>query len=289
MRRFYFIINPISGKGKQDSIIDLIKASSKKFQFEFEAAYTEEPNQATQLTEKAIRKGFDAVISVGGDGTLNEIMKVLIDSGTKLGIIPTGSGNGMARHLNIPLEIEKAIEIIAKYKYKKIDTSVVNGHPFIMMAGVGFDAEIAWQFSQSDKRGLSTYAKLAIGSYRNFQPTKYKIIIDGVIYEREALLISFANGSQYGNNFTISPEAKEDDGLIDVCILSKFPVLKAPVVSLRMLTNSIHESPYLEIIQGKEIQIRQEIDKLNLDGEAIELNAPLKVKVNPLSLDIIIP
>ena len=261
MKRFYFIINPISGKGNKEEILDLIERNSQRNNYKYEASFTKEANDATKLTEKAIHKGYDAVISVGGDGTLNEIMKALINTGTKLGIVPRGSGNGFARHLGIPMDLDKALDVIGQYKYKKIDSSIVNGHPFIMMAGVGFDAEIAWQFAHSDKRGLSTYAKLAINSYNKFEPSNYKLTIDGVEYNRKALLVSFANGSQYGNNFTISPEAKEDDGLIDVCILTKFPILTAPVVSLRMLTKSIHASPYLEIIQGKKLKWNKRLTK----------------------------
>lgn len=289
MRRIKFIINPISGKGNSDHLLPVIKSASKRFGFEYNYVFTKKPEQATTITKTAVKDKFDAVVSVGGDGTLNEIMKALIGSDTKLGIIPRGSGNGMARHLNIPLDPESALAIIANFKSKKIDTSTLNNLPFVMMAGIGFDADIAWQFAQSDKRGLTTYAKLAVQNFTTYSPKEYRFQVDGKTYKRKALLISFANGSQYGNNFTISPEAKEDDGLIDVCILSKFPVITAPIVSLQMLTNTINNSPYLEIIQGKEITILDRIDRINLDGEAIEINDSLHIKVNPLTLNIIIP
>jgi diacylglycerol kinase (ATP) len=285
-----YIINPISGTGKQKDIERLIREKTDPSLFEFRLAFTTGPGHATQLAEEAVASGADAVVAVGGDGTVNEIGKALVGTSIAVGIIPTGSGNGLARHLKIPGHIDKAIEIINRGKIRKIDTATLNGQVFLSIAGVGYDAFVARKFADAPKRGFFTYFRIVSNEYPNYRPKKYILEVDGKVIKRRALLITFANSNQFGNNTSIDPGAKIDDGLIDLCIVRKIPLLLMPLYVPMLFAKKFHKTHYIEIIRAKHAVVRRKKGKsVHVDGDPLKTGNVLEMKVNPLSLNIIVP
>ena len=193
-----FIINPISGTGKQKGIEKHIS----KYINNYDIFYTKKRGDASIISEQAVKQSFDAVIAVGGDGTLNECLKSLINTKTALGVIPCGSGNGFANHIGMSKNIKDSIKQLKKSRITNIDSCIANGQSFINVAGIGFDAHIAKLFSKSNKRGFFKYVKIILKEL-TYTPQEYSIIYNGTERKVEAYMISFANASQYGNNAKI--------------------------------------------------------------------------------------
>jgi len=230
------------------------------------------------------------VVAVGGDGTVNEIGKALVGSETALGIIPTGSGNGLARHLKIPFSFEKAINLINQCKIRKIDTATINDQVFLSIAGIGYDAFVAKKFATASRRGFFTYFRIVSNEYSQYRPKKYILQVDGKIIKRKALFITLANSNQFGNNTSIDPQAKLDDGLIDVCVVRRIPLLLVPFYVPMLFTRTFHKTHYIEIIRAKQAVITRKKGKtIHLDGDPSRMGKVLEMKVNPLSLNIIVP
>ncbi|RLD61836.1 MAG: diacylglycerol kinase family lipid kinase [Bacteroidetes bacterium] len=287
MKKIFFIINPVSGVGKQKIVEKNIDKYLDKKKFAYEIKYTEKAKHAIKISSEAAGK-FDIVTAVGGDGSVNEVCKGLINSSSALAIIPTGSGNGLARYLNIPLKIDKAIKLINQTYIKKIDTAEINNEKFVNVAGIGFDAHVSHIFANYGKRGPLPYVKIAAEEFPNYRAQKYRILIDDKLIYRKAFLISFANSSQFGNNAYISPEAKIDDGLIDVCIFKNFPIVESPRLAVMLFDKRLDKSKYMEIIKGKEITITHENSIIaHIDGEPVSFGKEIKVKINPQSLNVI--
>jgi YegS/Rv2252/BmrU family lipid kinase len=283
-----FIINPISGGKKKAGFPDLAKAHLNSDLFDFDFVYTEWPTHANDLAVEAVQNGKDIVVAVGGDGTINEIASVLEGTNVIMGIIPFGSGNGLARSLKISLNNIKALKTLNNIHHKKIDSAILNGRKFFNMAGIGFDALISSKFSQLKSRGLQGYIRTALIEVSSYIPDNYSLIIDGIEYQREAFMISIANSCQYGNNAYISPDALLDDGLLDICIIKPFPLVQLPVLGYHLFNKSLHTSEYVEIIKGKDIRIiRHNEGVVHLDGEPLEMSKELRVSVKPLSLSVL--
>jgi len=289
-KKVLYIINPISGIGKQKNIEKVIREKNDPSLFEFSLAFTTAPGHATHLAKDAVESGAEIVVAVGGDGTVNEIGQTLVGTSAALGIVPTGSGNGLARHLRIPMNIGKAIDIIIRGKIRKIDTATLNDQVFLSIAGIGYDAFVAKKFSDAPKRGFFTYFRIVSNEYPNYRPKKYILEVDGKTLKRRALFITLANSNQFGNNTSIDPSAKIDDGLIDVCIVRKIPLLLIPLYVPLLFTKTFHKTHYIEIIRVKQAMIRRKKGKgIHLDGDPMKTGKVLEMKVNPLSLNIIVP
>lgn len=285
-KKVCFIVNPISGVGRQKVIEQLVAGKLDASKFEAEIVYTEARRHATILSREAVNKGCEIVVAVGGDGSVNEAARGLIGTNASLAILPAGSGNGLARHLKIPVNLVKAMQVINTGKPVTIDTASINNEIFIGMAGIGFDAHIGWEFAKFGKRGFQSYIKVITREYPKYHAQQYHLEIDGITYERNAFLISFANGSQYGNNAAISPQANLQDGLLDVCILKQFPLYALPVLAYRLFNQKMHESEYMEIIRGSHIRVKQPANTAHIDGEPVELGNDLEIKVNRSSLKV---
>ncbi|GAB2985760.1 YegS/Rv2252/BmrU family lipid kinase [Mucilaginibacter puniceus] len=287
-RSALFIINPVSGGKRKDDIPRLIQKYLNADIFNAVIVFSTGVAHARQVAKEAIDQ-YDLVVAVGGDGTVNEIASALVGSNTLLGIIPCGSGNGLSRFLNIPMDIKDAIENLNAGHAETIDSAEANGQPFFNMAGMGFDAHISEVFSHNKKRGFISYIKSSITEIVNYKSQYYHIEIDGVAYERTAFMISLANSSQYGNNMHIAPYASVQDGLIDVCIIKPFSAWRLPEMGVRMLLKTADKSPYLEIIKGKHIQIkRNEAGPIHLDGEPQIIGTDVKINIVPSSLKVIV-
>lgn len=285
-----FIVNPVSGTGRQKRIGGVIEKYLDRSKYSFTIHFTDSRGHATILARQAVAGGAKVVVAVGGDGTVNEVGRGVVGSNAAMAIIPTGSGNGLARHLKLPMNFRKAIGIINRGYTRTIDTATLNGAFFVNVAGVGFDALVARKFAEAERRGFLSYFSISTSAYSRYQPKKYFITIDGRQYKRRALMISFANSSQFGNNTTIAPKASLDDGLIDVCILKKLPFWKITLLSPLIFTKKFDRTPYLEIIQGKEITVQRKKGKyVHLDGDHGKEEKTFSVNVVPLSLHVVVP
>jgi YegS/Rv2252/BmrU family lipid kinase len=290
LKKVLFIVNPISGDGRKERTVELLKKHIDSSKFTYDIVVTEKAGHATELSRQAANLGTDLVVAVGGDGTVNEVAKGLVGTETALGIIPKGSGNGLSRHLNIPMNVKRAIGILNKGTIVKIDTATVNDDLFVSVAGVGFDASVAKKFARAGKRGFFTYFKITAGSYPFYKARKYRLNIDGKEIERKALLISFANSSQFGNNTSIDPGASIDDGFVDVCIVSRIPVWKTLFVAPLLFLKKFDRTPYIEIIRAKEVQVNRKKGKsIHLDGDPKKIEKEFTVKINPGSLKVMVP
>jgi diacylglycerol kinase (ATP) len=286
-RKALFIINPVSGGKKKDKVPELIQNNLDTSLFEPTIVFTTGVLHASELAKEAIGK-YDYVIAVGGDGTVNEIASSIVGTDTVLGVLPFGSGNGLARFLGIPMAVEKAIKALNGQRVELIDSAKLNGQWFFNMAGMGFDAHISEVFSHDKTRGFGAYIRSAFREIVNYKPETYHLEIDGAVYEREAFMLSFANSSQYGNNAHVSPKASVQDGLIDVCIIKPFPLYRFPEMGLRMFTKTANRSKYVEIIRGKKIIVKRgKGGPVHLDGEPQILGVDSEINIMPGSLKII--
>jgi diacylglycerol kinase (ATP) len=285
-----FIINPISGGKQKRNIPSLIDTHLDKTKFNANFSFSEYPGHAAEIASEATNKNFDIVVAVGGDGTINEIAAMVMQQNKILGILPFGSGNGLARYLKIPMNTTRAIQVINSLNIMKMDTATFNGKPYFNMAGMGFDAHISSIFAGNKTRGLSGYIKLGLKEMVNYKPETYTITVDGRTYTRTAFVVSIANSSQYGNNTYISPEASVTDGLLDVCIVKSFPLIKLPKLAYVMLRGITQRSDMVEIIRGKDIHIsRVQEAAIHIDGEPFMMGKEIAISILPLSLNIIIP
>ena len=283
-----FVINSISGGKKKLSLPAVIEANLDKNKFSATFSFTNVAGHATRIAQDAISKDIDIIVAVGGDGTINEIAQELLGTDKILGIIPLGSGNGLARALHIPMNTKKAIAVINKLDTKLIDAAKLNQKYFLNMAGIGFDAHVSAVFAGSKSRGLKGYLKMGLKEVLSYHPQKYELNIDGKIYEREAFVISIANSTQYGNNFHISPNSSLTDGFLEICIVKPLPLYKLLILALQMLCSTTHRSKMVEIISGQHIQIKREAAAVvHLDGEPVEMNNFIEIDIIPLALKII--
>jgi YegS/Rv2252/BmrU family lipid kinase len=285
-----FIVNPVSGRRPHDTIAEIIRSVIDRKRFAYEIILTESAGHARKLSREAVKNEIDIVVAVGGDGTINEVASEIIFTDTVLGIIPLGSGNGLARHLGIPISAKRAIQLINKNNTASIDTASINGKSFVSIAGIGFDALVAREFSKNKKRGFFSYLRIITNKYGRYKPKKYNLKFDnGLHIKTHAFFISFANSNQFGYSTSIAPQAKLDDGKLDVCIVQKPRVFMMPVVANLLFLKQIHKSPLVEIISTSGLTVKRKERNVNLDGEALKMKKKLNIKVNPLSLKIIIP
>jgi len=288
-KKIRFIINPKSGVMDKDGLPERIKGFMRQ-ENEFEICFTEAPKHGIELSREAAQKNYDIVVSVGGDGSANEAGKGLMGSESALGIIPTGSGNGMARHLKIPMKLEEAITVINTGKYERIDTIRVNNEFCLGTVGVGFDAHVAHLFAHSSKRGYATYVKLVLGEFYKYKARTHVMEIDGQTISKECFLLTFANSSQFGNNAVIAPFADVKDGIIDISFMKKFGFIYAPFLIRRLMNNSIHESKFFSMMRGKNIVLKNNFElQGHIDGEPVIFNNDLHVNIVPKSLNVIVP
>ena len=286
MKKILFIINPRSGTGSKDQFKKYTDKHIDKDRYSCEIIYTQYRGHATKLAREA---DADIIAVAGGDGSVNEIAQALTGTGGIMAIIPCGSGNGLARHLGIPVNIPSSLKIVTESKIKLIDTAILNGHVFTMAAGCGFDSHIADKFARCEKRGLYTYTKLVFKEFTRFKSGNYELTIDGKSYPRNAFMITVSNAEQIGNNARISPGALIDDGLLNVTVLKKFPMYVFPHLAYRLFTRSFNRSRYAEAFSGKKITIRQSSGIAHIDGDCIAAGQVLDIEINPLSLKVIVP
>jgi YegS/Rv2252/BmrU family lipid kinase len=288
--RIAYIINPISGISDKKTIVEHICKTTDTDRFDLEIYYTKCVNDGFRQASEFAGNGFNRVIAVGGDGTVNEVARGLLGSDTALGIIPLGSGNGFARHIKISLNYHKANYIAQNGEIISSDHGILNSKPFFCTAGIGFDAQVGQRFAKIGRRGFVSYAQASFLEYFHYSPQNYKITIDGKTFSRRAFLITLANTSQWGYNAYIAPNARLNDGLIDLVIVSPFSFMVAPIIGLRVFTKSLNNSRNIEVFRAKKAVIeREKAGCIHIDGDPMLEEKILKVKAVSGKLKIIIP
>lgn len=282
------LINPISGTRDKNGICDLTATRLKAAGIDLDIVHTEHKGHGAELARCAASGGTDIVVAAGGDGTVNEIASALMHTDTALGIIPCGSGNGLARSLGLPMDFDAAIDIIARNQPTAVDCGVADGRPFFCTFGMGFDAVVTEKFASGDRRGKMQYVRSALLEYINFTPDSYALEIDGEIYTEEALLIAVCNTPQYGNNAFIAPRASLTDGLLDVTVIRNGPVIQQAMAGIGLLSGQIDRNRYVDTFKAKDVKIlRLKDGPTQIDGEPLTLGRKVEIHCDPGCLKVL--
>ena len=287
-KHIFLIINKFAGHGKKKEhlfaqIINDLQKQAEKVEF----AYTEYPGHATELSAKAAAD-FDIVVAVGGDGTVNEVAQGLIGTSTPMGIVPMGSGNGLARDLGISMDILKSARTLIEGKTQQIDVCRINKQQFLCTSGIGFDAQVANKMSKAPTRGFLRYILLTLKECIAFKPFKIKMKVDGVFIEKPIFLVTFANASQFGNNAYIAPAASMTDGLIDVVVVNPFNKLLLPVFGIGLFARYIPKLPFVDCYKAKHIELEFAATTIyHFDGEPGKLVIPAGITLDSEKLFVI--
>lgn len=289
-KRILFIFNPHSGTSKRGLNSQLIMENFDAPDWECNVVPTTHAGHAKQMAKDA-SKNTDIIVAIGGDGTVNEVASAIVDTKVALAIIPRGSGNGLSNFLGIPKGLKQALEVIKRGKTRQIDTMTINNHRFVNIAGVGFDAHIAHLFKDFGTRGFISYSKLVMKEFMKYQGVKLKLGLNGSGFQdEEAFVVSFANSSQYGNNAHIAPQAIIDDGLMDVCIVKKFPLIQSPGLVMKLFNKSLNQSSFYSHNCTSKASIESESQLFgHVDGEPITLGKTATLKTYHQNLKVVIP
>lgn len=285
--KYAFVINPNAGVKKKLNIEKFIESNFPK-SLSYDIIIWEDADDITPISKQIQQNQYQFVIACGGDGTVNMVAALLVHTQIALGILPLGSGNGLARSNGIPMNLLKALDVIVKGQTKVIDSGTINTHPFFCTAGIGFDALIAHKFAESSKRGFVTYFKTSVREFFKYKPLNYIINVDEKIIKTPAFLITVANAGQWGNDVYIAPAAKLNDGLFHISILKPFPLITFPLFGVKLFSKKADTFKYLESIIGKKVDI--EFDHqlpAHYDGEPLIANGKIIIEMFPLSLRII--
>lgn len=287
-KRIVFVVNPISGTQGKKAILKWIDERLDQSIYDYSIVKTEYAGHASQIAAVAVQDKVDVVVAIGGDGTINEIARSLVHTDTALGIIPCGSGNGLARHLRIPMEPKAAIDILNQGNDVCIDYGKINNIPFFCTCGVGFDAFVSLKFADSGKRGLLTYLENTLHESLTYQPEIYVIENEEGTVKYKAFLIACGNASQYGNNAYITPHASLTDGLMDITIMEPFTVLDVPSLSFQLFNKTLDQNSRIKTMRAKKIKIHRQHDGvMHFDGDPLMAGKELEVEIIPAGLHVI--
>lgn len=276
-----FIVNPIAGNGHKSQITKNLIDSG------YNVVFTEYPGHAEILARET---DAQKVIAVGGDGTVNDVARGIMGTTKALGIIPCGSGDGLALHLGIPHNFSKALKIILNGKTGRLDAAKLNDKIFFSVCGTGFDALISEKFAKSGKRGLANYIEQAVRTWKGYTPEKYTVNIDGTKWNTEAVFITIGNSNQWGNGAKVTPLADSSDGELDITIVDRFKNIEIPMLAYRLMTGTVNEDYHVHCYRGKHIVIERETPgPAHVDGDWFEAGTTLDINVIPHALDVLIP
>jgi diacylglycerol kinase (ATP) len=286
-RKIAFIVNPSAGTKKTWNFQEFVSKDLPKHLY-FEIIHWTNKNNFEEIKQKILSTDYTELVAVGGDGTVNEVARVGMEKGIPIGIIPAGSGNGLARSLGIPMNFDKALKLICDRKTRLIDVGFINDTPFLCTSGVGFDAHIGKLFASRTQRGLLGYVKITLKELFTYRTSEYRITINETAETEEAFLITFANAGQYGNNFYIAPMAKVDDGLLHVAIVKPFPFFSLPLIFLKIVLLKAHKSRFIKTLTADKLTIRSvRKTPFHFDGEPGNEAFEFEVKVRKKTLEII--
>jgi YegS/Rv2252/BmrU family lipid kinase len=289
-KKVFFIINKFSGTGYQDSIEGRIIDTCAAYQFGCTIEFTRDRGHATELAQRAVAEEFDMAFAVGGDGTVNEVAQGLIGTPVAMGILPKGSGNGLARHLGVPMKFQEALGQLGSKKVINMDTMSVNGKLSVNVSGIGFDGHIAGLFGRNGNRGLAGYTKLVLTEFMSYREFEADVVLDGKHHRATSFIIALANSSQFGNNAIIAPLASVCDELIDVCFIRKVPFTRVVGFATKMFSGRLDQSSLVDIRKGRQISITfPKAIAFHIDGEAQEPASQFDVHIKPGNLRMIVP
>jgi len=290
-KKVLFIINKYAGTGYQSSVDGRIVSVCEALNIEPTLEFTQRRTHATELAQQAaLSKKFDIVFAVGGDGTVNEVAQGLVHTQQIMGILPKGSGNGLARHLGIPMDFKKSLALIDSPHSICMDSFLINNKLSVNVSGIGFDGHVAGLFAKEEKRGLIGYSKLVLKEFHSFNEFSIEIAIDHTTYKRDAFVLAFANYSQFGNNARVSPHASVCDGLLDVCFIRKVPIAQTIGFVKKMFTGHIEKSAWVDIVRAKHLTLSfEEPLPYHVDGEAMKPERNFSITVLPASINMVVP
>jgi diacylglycerol kinase (ATP) len=284
-----FIFNPTAGTGRRADFPTLL---TQRYGSEASGDYvlrpTEGPGHATELAKAAAQAGYRVVVAVGGDGTVNEVGRGLIhQEGTAMGIVPRGSGNGLARHLKVPLNLGAALRRLRQPTFSRMDVGVLNGRPFFCTAGLGFDAHVSQHFAMAGSRGLSTYLRVTLREYKNFKSVPVVVETNGQTLQTDCYVLAFANASQYGNNAYIAPNANLQDGLLDMCLMDALPPWRAVQVVLGMALGTLPRTGGAVYSRTRQATVRAATPLgCHADGDYLGHATEFEIDLLPLALEV---
>jgi YegS/Rv2252/BmrU family lipid kinase len=286
-KKILFIINPISGGHNKMRIIQSIPTILDNNKFDIYYAHSKQSRSAAKIAKKAMEKNMDIIVAVGGDGTINEIASQLVNTNTVLAIIPCGSGNGLARDLGIPLHYRKALQQINILKTKKIDTGVCNNQYFFSLAGVGFDAKVAYDFNKGKQRKFLGYVWSVVRACFTMKEQYYEMELDHEKITDKFFFITIANGSQWGYNIKVAPNAKLDDGVFSVIFCKKPSLFSLIPFGIKILSSRIEASKYVTLKSSSNITIHSNQKfYYHIDGDAKGVTKTMKVNMLHHALNI---
>ena len=287
-QRIAFIVNPVSGTHSKKEVPEQIDAFLDKERFDHRVIFTEYAGHAAEIAKSCADEQTDIVVAVGGDGTVNEVARSLVHTQTALAIIPCGSGNGLARHLCLPIDTRKSIDIINKCCIESFDYGIINGLPFFCTCGMGFDAFISLKFAEAGKRGPITYVENVLKEGLKYKPEVYEVIDDAGTHHYKAFLIACANASQYGNNAYIAPGATMKDGEMDVIIMEPFNALDAPQIAADLFMKTFGNNSKFKTFRTKHLQIhRSTPGAIHYDGDPIMTDPDIDIHIEHLGIKIV--
>ena len=285
--KILFLINPKSGVQSKKRVPEMIEKFIDRDRYDFTIKKTMYAGHACELAAEAVKEGYDIVVAVGGDGTINEVGRSLVHTPTALAVIPCGSGNGFARHLGIPLEIKSAIKFINKAESTPIDYGRLNGHAFFCACGVGFDARVSNDFAKGGRRGMFSYVQKTLLDWLTYKPEVYEVEADGFKKSMKAFVIACGNASQYGNNAYITPYASMHDGKLSVSVLAPFTPIEVPLIVTQLFGNMLDRNSKMFTFGTKGLKIRrQSSGPVHYDGEPCEMAADLNIEIIESGLNV---
>lgn len=290
MKRVTFVVNPISGTTEKKETIKLVEEAVAKRGDAWKIIETKYAGHATEIAKDEVSKGTDVVVAIGGDGTVNEIGKALVHTDTALAIIPAGSGNGLARDLEIPMSPKGALEVIEEMNKEIIDYGKINDTCFFCTCGVGFDAFVSLKFAESGKRGLLTYLEKTLQESLRYEPETYELEAEGSTTKHKAFLIACGNAAQYGNNAYIAPKAMITDGQMDVTIIEPFTFLDVPALAFQLFNRTINTNSRIKTMRCRTLRItRKGEGVVHFDGDPVMMGEELFIEIIPRGLHVILP
>lgn len=284
-----FIVNPISGNKKKTSIGKQIHSQIDKNLYAVKICFTEYPHHAYEIAQEYIGLGYQYIVAVGGDGTINEVASAVVGTKAALGIIPYGSGNGLARHLKIPLNVKKAINVINQCQVRTLDYGIIDNRPFFCTCGVGFDAFISEKFAQYGRRGLRSYVENVLRQGFAYKSEIYDLSVDNKTESQKAFLITCANASQYGNNAYIAPHASMEDGLMDIVVITPFSAIEAPVIATQLFSKRLPSNSHIIMHKAQKVHIsRSQPGAIHCDGDPFEAGTEIDIQLISGQFNVIV-
>jgi len=284
-----FIVNPISGTKSKDGIEELIGQEMDAVRFDCRVVRTEYAGHASVIASQCVSEGCDICVAVGGDGTVNEVARSLVHSQTALGILPCGSGNGLARHLLLPMDMKEALAIINEGQTDFFDYGIINSQAFFCTCGMGFDAFVSEKFAEAGKRGLTTYIEQVLKESLKYEPDTYTIEDETGTHKYKAFLIACANAAQYGNNAYIAPRASMQDGLLDVIVMEPFTMLEAPQMAIDLFAKTLGNNRRIKTFQAHRVHIHREQDgAIHFDGDPMQMGRDIDIAIDHLGLKAVV-